>query len=68
VRDDRATEPGKELDASDVVVGVAGDARLNDPAASGPQGADLSELPTVDVGDRDDPEGGQSSAGDQRGS
>ena len=34
-------------DASDVITGPIGSARLRDPASSGPEGADLDRLPAV---------------------
>jgi len=47
------TELPKEVpagpDASDVVTGPVGRASLRDPASSGPMGADLDRLPTIDV-------------------
>ncbi len=47
-----ATDPGAgkpDPDASDVVTGPVGSASLRDPATSGPEGADLSQLPEVDA-------------------
>jgi hypothetical protein len=35
-------------DASDVVTGPIGSARLRDPASSGPEGADVDRLPTIE--------------------
>lgn len=36
-------------DASDVITGPIGGARLRDPASSGPEGADLDRLPAIEV-------------------
>lgn len=41
-------DPSPGPDASDVVTGPVGSASLRDPASSGPQGADLDQLPTID--------------------
>ena len=38
-----------EPDASDVVEGPVGSASLRDPATSGPMGADLEALPSIEV-------------------
>jgi hypothetical protein len=43
--------PASPPDASDVVEGPVGSASLRDPATSGPMGADLDELPTIDPDD-----------------
>ena len=36
-------------DASDVVTGPVGSASLRDPATSGPEGAQLDQLPDIEV-------------------
>ena len=51
-----------EPDASDVISGPIGGASLRDPASSGPEGAQLDQLPIVpaedvDAGDQTEPEG-----------
>jgi hypothetical protein len=40
-------------DASDVITGDIGEARLRDPASSGPEGAELEQLPIVPADDVD---------------
>ena len=40
-------------DASDVITGAIGEAHLRDPASSGPEGAELDQLPIVPVDDVD---------------
>ncbi len=49
-----STEPSKDAttapDASDVVTGPVGSASLRDPATSGPEGAQLDQLPAIDAG------------------
>jgi hypothetical protein len=42
-----------EPDASDVVDGPVGSASLRDPASSGPEGADLSLLPEIEIDSED---------------
>lgn len=46
---DSPTDVPAAADASDVVTGPVGNARLQDPAASGPEGAELDRLPAIDV-------------------
>jgi hypothetical protein len=47
------SEPSKDTttapDASDVVTGPVGSASLRDPATSGPEGAQLDQLPDIEV-------------------
>ena len=47
------TEPPKDMptapDASDVVTGPVGSASLRDPATAGPEGAQLDQLPDIEV-------------------
>jgi hypothetical protein len=52
--------PANPPDASDVVEGPVGSASIKDPATSGPMGADLDQLPTIDPGDAIDDERGSS--------
>jgi hypothetical protein len=47
--EDRSTIPADAPDASDVVDGPVGAAWLKDPATSGPIGADLEALPSIDA-------------------
>jgi hypothetical protein len=60
-------------DASDVVTGAIGSARLRDPRSAGPEGVELDRLPTIDAA-ADDPgplpssPGSSSPGDDQRGS
>ena len=49
--DDTRQTPDSPPDASDVVEGPVGSASLRDPATSGPMGADLDELPTIEPED-----------------
>jgi hypothetical protein len=46
---DHPNEEPAAPDASDVVTGPIGGASLRDPASSGPEGADLDRLPSIDV-------------------
>ena len=46
-----------EPDASDVVEGPVGSASLRDPATSGPMGADLEALPSIEVDVDTSPDG-----------
>jgi hypothetical protein len=46
-----STDPTRPADASDVVTGPVGSASLRDPATSGPEGADLDQLPIIDSDD-----------------
>lgn len=56
--EDNRQTPESPPDASDVVEGPIGSAWLRDPATSGPMGADLDELPTIDPeGDAPDGDG-----------
>lgn len=47
------SEPSKDTtkapDASDVVTGPVGSSSLRDPATSGPEGAQLDQLPDIEV-------------------
>lgn len=45
---DRPDDAPAAPDASDVITGSAGNARLRDPASSGPEGANLDRLPSID--------------------
>jgi hypothetical protein len=45
---DRTDNQHQPPDASDVVEGPIGSARLKDPASSGPNGADLDALPRIE--------------------
>jgi hypothetical protein len=45
----RSRSADRAPDASDVVAGPVGSAWLKDPATSGPMGADLEAVPTIDV-------------------
>ncbi len=58
----QAKEPilDRAPDASDVVDGPVGSAWLKDPATSGPMGADLDALPSIDVAPGDTPDEGRS--------
>jgi len=47
--EDRPVPSEPEPDASDVVEGPVGSASLRDPATSGPMGADLEALPSIEV-------------------
>jgi hypothetical protein len=46
--DDTHQEPADPPDASDVVEGPVGSASLREPSTSGPMGADLDELPSIE--------------------
>jgi hypothetical protein len=46
---DRSGGSGHAPDAADVVDGPVGEAWLKDPATSGPIGADLEALPSIDA-------------------
>lgn len=54
---DHPSEEPAAPDASDVISGPIGGASLRDPASSGPKGADLDRLPSIDV-DADEPDAG----------
>jgi hypothetical protein len=49
VTQDSSRTADRAPDASDVVAGPVGSAWLKDPATSGPMGADLEAVPTIDV-------------------
>lgn len=59
---DPTASPDHTPDASDVVEGPVGSASLKDPATSGPMGADLDALPSIDT-DGDDSDDGVSIEG-----
>jgi hypothetical protein len=56
--EDTRQTPASPPDASDVVEGPVGSASIKDPSTSGPMGADLDELPTIDPDAGTDDEGG----------
>jgi hypothetical protein len=54
----RRPTDGGTRDASDVVEGPVGSSHLKDPATSGPIGADVDDLPAIDIPD-DGADGGR---------
>jgi len=52
--DERSTNPDDDRDASEVVTGGPGDGHLVDPTKAEALGADLNELPGVEIEDPDE--------------
>lgn len=51
--DERPIDPDDDRDASDVVTGPIGEAHLVDPTKAEALGADLNDLPGVEIEDPD---------------
>jgi len=60
---DRATVDPRDRDASDIIEGDIGEARLKDPKDQSDTGADLTKLPKADAGPAEGSEADRSSRG-----